>query len=201
MKDDLINRFKNDVMQEQINKDGVNQIGLGAFLLLASMFLMFDNLFLAWLSAVIIPLLSKQLRKKFTYPRIGYVKLQINDRFGITWSQFILTVLIVGILAYFLLTNTEVYPRNSSKLFIPVFLTISLVSLIVGTKTNISKGGKQNLVYVLTFIVPGIALFVFNAPETTFLKILLGLGLLNLIYGIIVLKAFIKKYPVLKDEE
>jgi hypothetical protein len=208
MTDDLITKVHNDVTHEQKNSDGIIQIANGLFLIVFALCRLSVYAGAAWIFFIPIPILVKHLRKRYTYPRIGYAKLKLNDRFGITWSQFIYSVLAFGIFAYFMLTNTEDFPNISNKLFFPTML-VFYIAVIIYAIIYYQRKRKPNLVWLLTSIIWGAAWLLWIAPDSLHFKIndvkyasiILFAGLLNLVYGIKVLRAFIIKYPVLNDDE
>ncbi len=202
----MINKLHDDVISEHNFSDGIYQIENGLILTIFALLNLLNIGASILLFLLIIPLIPKHLRKRFTYPRIGYAKLKDNTPTRIHIQRFIYSVLMLGIFAYFMLTNTDVVPDNSSKLFFPVMLVLFVLSFLWFQVDN--KNRKLNLVYYLTGVLWGATWLLWISPEgwhiristeTAFL-ILLGLGILNLLYGIITLRSFIRKYPVLKDE-
>lgn len=207
MKDDIINKLHDQIEQEHHYSDGIYQIETG---LAVTFFALFNLLGIGGFVLFIlffIYLIGKHLRKRFTFPRIGFAKLKDLSPTRVHVQRFIISVLFIGIFAYFMLTNTEVFPDNSSQLFFPVMLVLYILSFFWSQIDN--KSRKQNLVYHLTWFVWGIAWLLWISPEKWQIRIsieaayliLLVLGLFNLIYGVITLRSFIKQYPVLTDEE
>jgi len=149
MKDDVITRIHEDVVEESKNSDGVYQIANSLYIVIFTFLNLIGIGGGAIVYFIIIPLLVKYLRKKYTYPRIGYAKLKINDRWGITWSQFIYAVLAFGIFSYYMLTTTEVFPNISNKMFFPAILVI-YISGIIYSILYYKKKRKLNLVWFLS---------------------------------------------------
>lgn len=212
MKDDMINKLHNDLTLERNNSDGIYQLFLGLVMFVFGLLGLFDrsdnSIMFLLLFMIMIPIIVTRLRKWITYPRIGYAKIKDITPTWISILRFILILLFLGIISYFELTNTEPIPNNSSKLFFPVMLTIYTVSFVAWFIMYLRKK-RPNLVYFLTFLVTGVAWLLWYSPEKwqikisfeTVLQIMLVLGLVNLIFGIKTLIAFIRQYPVLTDEE
>jgi len=80
MNDDLIKKTQIDVYREQKNRDGIPLIAAGIFLIIISILMAFDKVTFAGIFVIVIPLVIDSLRKRFTYPRIGYVKLPDNNK-------------------------------------------------------------------------------------------------------------------------
>jgi len=104
-------------------EDGVTEIGLGIWLLLIGLFVIFNQI--AFLSIAIIPtIFIVPLKKKFTYPRIGFVKIKTKSIKSI--------IFITGIVAIIMLL-TDAIIMKIKRNYIYALVT-AIVFFIAGMK-------------------------------------------------------------------
>jgi hypothetical protein len=201
MNEDLITKVQKEVAHEQKSRDGIPQIAVGIFMLTAALFLLADKTSFVAIYIVFIPLLIEHLRKKYTYPRVGYAKLRekISRRSGLMW--LILALLIAGTAVFVVVQKVDIAPKVWAKLHNLVIIIIAVIVISLLLYRFIKDRNKALLFYGGFVILMAAVIIVFKLHLETVYQILAGFGIFNLVYGIIVLKAFIKKYPVLKDAE
>jgi MFS family permease len=201
MNEDLITKVQKEVAHEQKSRDGIPQIAVGIFMLTAALFLLADKTSFVAIYIVFIPLLIEHLRKKYTYPRIGYAKLRekISRRSGLMW--LILALLIAGAAVFVVVQKVDIAPKVWAKLHYAVMIIIGVIVLSFMLFRYIRERNKAMLIYgsfILLFVA---SVLTFKLHLETVYQILAGLGIFNLVYGIIVLKKFIREYPILDKEE
>ncbi len=168
-------------------EDGVMEIGLGIWLLLIGLFITFNQI--AFLGVAIIPtIFIVPLKKKFTYPRIGFVKIKTNTKLQTKRLSIILSVGLIGILSsMFFILKPGIMSIKSI-----IFIT-GIVAIIMLLTDAIIMKIKRNYIYAL---VTAIVFFIAGMKWLEFKTILLILGGAAIFDGITMLLKFIKKYPI-----
>jgi hypothetical protein len=201
MNDDLIKKTQIDVYKEQKNKDGIPLIAVGLFLIIVSIFMAIEQLSLVGIFVIFIPIVTEGLRKRYTYPRIGFVKLPESNKGRLTRMWLVFGLLVLG-LVVMLAFNANLIPSGikvNMHLFLMWFIAFVLLSLLAVTYLR-----DKNIIYLWfgAFILFfALAVWLLKLHIDVIKYIILGFGLVNLAWGLISLCSFIKKYPVLKDEE
>lgn len=201
MNDDLIKKTQIDVYKEQKNRDGVPLISAGLFLIFISILMAIDQVYLAGIFVILIPMVTEGLRKRFTYPRIGFVKLPGSKKGRLTRMWLVFGFLVLG-LVIMLATNANLIPASIQKnihLYLMWFIALVLLSLLA--VVYIKEKSITYLWFGVFIVLFALAVWLFKLHIYLVKYILLGFGLVNLGWGLISLCSFIKKYPVLKDEE
>lgn len=201
MKNDLITELEHNVRAEQKWRDGIPQIAVGLFLIIAMELMIGNkgNLFVVFIP--IIPILIEGLRKRFTYPRVGravlYEKFSKRAVLIIVIASVLLLGLMVGILTRFQrpILDTNDRAITWSLLIIPLLLTATIVY-----RSRVEHNSRV-LWYAAFIILLSLAILIFRLHRLTVEYIVMGFGILNVIYGIVALMVFIHRYPVVSDEQ
>lgn len=201
MKNDLIAQLEHKVRAEQKWRDGIPQIAIGFFLIIA-MELMLEgkgNLFVVFIP--LIPVMIEGLRKRLTYPRVGRAILREKFPKRAVLLVIVATVLILGVVVG-LWTRFErpVFDVNNgavawSLLTIPLLLTAAIVY-----RSRVEHNSRI-LWYAAFIILLSLTVVIFRLHRPTVQYIILSFGILNVLYGIVALISFIRKYPVVSDEQ
>ncbi len=201
MQKDLLDQVQNDVRKEQKQQDGVPQIAAG-FFLIATMLLMLrgqGNLMPVFIP--LIPILMEGLRKRFTYPRIGYAELPQPRRQRQLMILVVAGLLVLGLLLFFLSRGKALGQLDVRTLRPGFLIVIGFVVAALLVYRYRKERDSRMLWYLACILLLLAAIFIFHLPRRTVLYIGLGFGILNLVYGIVALIAFIRRYPVLSDEQ
>ncbi len=196
-----IERIEQQV-QRAAHEDGLLEICLGVYLLLLGA-LLAARLSLAWIAPLLAPPLwyaLERAKRRYVYPRIGYVRFGPDkqaDPMGIVGVTVALTLVCVACVAPFILVMGTV--RGASfwlERFVPVF---------VGCLLGIGPywfaqtfGQKRGYVAAALFPVSGIAIPALGIA-TGYAAIgfeCVLVGLLSLVFGVIALARFLRRYSV-----
>jgi hypothetical protein len=200
MNDDLIARTQNEVLQEQKSRDGIPQIALGLFLILTSLLIYLRQESMAGILIIFVPLLTRELRRRFTYPRIGYAKLPDSSTKRHLMSLVVLGFLILGLLLYFLTTRTPMSPQTAKILYFSTMLVIALIIDLLLVFRYLKEKDVTYLLYAAALSLTVVLVWYYHLRIRTVMYIIGGFGLLNLLYGLYALRLFIRNYPVLEED-
>ncbi len=200
MKQDPIARIEREVVQEQTHRDGIPQIVVGIFLVFA-MLSMLDgrsNAFPVFIP--FIPLAIRALRKRFTYPRIGYAQIRESRKGKLLGIWLVLSVLVAGLLAFLIFRGGAHAPLQPVKLHYLMMFAVAF--MIIALSIVFLLRNKHTLViwYAILIAVFILAILVFKPGRHTVHWIVLAFGAAHILYGSISLISFLRKYPVLQDE-
>jgi hypothetical protein len=200
MKDDFIDRIQTDVRNEQSLRDGIPQIAVGLLLILAMMMIHSGNPAFFVVFIPLMPILSEKLRKQFTYPRVGYAKLPDKGKRRAAIVFIFALILALGIGMKVITRNNRELPEISQYVGICFMGTIAVTLAALTIYRYIVEKRVIYLYYGL-FIVPlFLVIWLLHLPKSIVMLIVLAFGLLNFIYGVLALLSFIRKNPVLLDE-
>lgn len=150
--------------------------------------------------------LSKTLRQRFTYPRIGYFKVKTEDpkklipgmllfTFSIIIAFFILLVLFSG-------SDPKVlYDFENWYRFLPIVFGL----IMFGPSLDLVDKTGQRIYYGIGMFSTILGLLIvwmnFQNAKFGFTIYMLLLGSISCIIGFITFIRFIKKYPIIADSE
>jgi len=148
------------------------------------------------------PLLER-LKKRYIYPRIGYVKLRPEkeaDPKGIAMAGIVFVVVLLGSMGLFHLAMGE---ERGWAFWFNYFLPASTgFMLAIGPFwLGETYGVKRGYVFAVLFLLSGIAIPVLGIAsgyEAVGLECLL-VGVISLISGVVMFTRFLRKYPVLAE--
>jgi len=189
-------------MKQQANKlltqDGLMELLMGAMLFISSASFSSTTSYTPFLGMYVIFLnrILEGFRKRFTYPRIGYIKLPDDDSKEIGYGilTFVGTVgilLVVGVyITYGSLSGENIYR------WIPMLVGMILFG---GLHYNYSRtGDKTNYLYLSMVLLGGLAFSIKDFAEAKLgLQLyLLFIGGLFIVAGVVRFIVFTKKYPI-----
>lgn len=201
MNNDLITRIQNQVRSEQKEQDGVSQIALGFFILLTILLVLREKSSLFVIFIPFIPVITEGLRRRFTYPRVGRAILKVNSpqRIILIFIVFMMLVLgIAGLLVSKAISRGDVIRTDYAA------WAITAIGILLVAAVIYRAWADQNwriLVYALFVMLLAAAIIIRHPRRITVEYIILGFGVLNIMYGIMSLSVFAKKYPVVRDEQ
>ncbi len=199
MKDELIEQAREQVTQDLKFRDGIPRIATGVFLIVSMLMALAGNVNTFVVFIPIIPVLVESMRKRYTYPRVGYAKIREGqNRKGIL---IVLAVaLVIGLIVALMsrgLLGFELPSR--AQVYGPLSIAVALPVVLIGFAIFARR--KQMMSSSVIILVIFLLLVILLKPgRHTVFHIVLAFGVLNLIIGIIELRKFIRDYPVIPDE-
>jgi len=190
-------------VEQSVFQDGLMEIMLGIFLLVVSASFATSAISIPFISMFTIflgkPILER-LKKRYIYPRIGYVKLRPEkeaDPKGIVVAGIVYVVILLGSMGVFHLTMGE---ERGWAFWFNYFLPASTgFMLAIGPFwLGETYGVKRGYVFAALFLLSGIAIPVLGIAsgyEAVGLECLL-VGMVSLISGVIMFTRFLRKYPL-----
>ena len=148
-----------------------------------------------------IPLLEK-LRRKVTYPRIGYVKVRQDEpsRPGMAVLFFVMAILVVVPLAWVLIpSDNPIY--DILWRYSPIVFGVMMIlpSFFLVEKTGDRRYYALGLLTVTTGLI--VALLEFEFPRAGPVLYLRGWGVAIILVGLTTFIRFIRKYPIIDPDE
>jgi hypothetical protein len=140
------------------------------------------------------------MRKRFTYPRIGYVKLIQDKPKEVLGGIFLITLIVIVVMAVVFLLFGDVRNFNLWMKWLPVWGGIVLAGMFS------SFGSKSGCIryYVFAFwsLISGFVLSIlhFEEVETGTLLYFLIMGCLLIPWGLITFIRFLRKYSKQAEE-
>jgi hypothetical protein len=185
-----------------INQDGLSELSMGiVFLCMAAflyvyVFLNEEVTMYIILPAILIGPLLQRMRKKYTYPRVGYADLRSQKRRTIVLILLI-AFLLLGIYFFINYNKLDLTGDFFSHilLFIGLFLSAVYIYRVVRYKIN------RFIIYTVVALLSLIGAHLF--PMRGMLRVLIMftcLSLFQIPIGLIIFSKFLRKYPVLQDE-
>ena len=150
--------------------------------------------------------ISKALRSRFTYPRIGYFKVKSDDLKKVFPGMLLFTsgIIIAFLILLIIFSNgdTEViYNYENWYRFLPIVFGL----IMFGPSLDLVDKTGQRIYYSIGMFssILGLIIASINFQNSKFgLTIyLVLLGSISLIIGFITFVRFIKKYPIITDSE
>lgn len=186
-----------------LSQDGLMEILMGAIFFVSSASFTTKGAFVPFLPLYIIFMkdIVEAFRKKFTYPRVGYVKVPDEEssdvgRGILTYVGVLMLVLVGGIyLVYGGITTSAMYG------WMPVGIGLFLSGAF---QYNFSKtGDRMNWLYIATAVLGGISFSLrdFADAKEGLQLYLLFISVFFFIAGVIRFFAFRRNHPVLEEPE
>ena len=181
-------------------QDGLAEILLGILLIVAGVLLSRDLPFgfVPLLFIIVIAFLYEKIRKRFTYPRIGRVKLHEDEpkrtAGGIFLYMFIVAVcMAVAMFVIFREITSHLIYRS-----LPIFFALMLLGAM--TYSHGKSGSKRYYVYAAIALVsaPLFSLIDFGSKLAGLGYYLLFIGSLFTVIGLVIFVRFLRKYPPLE---
>ena len=186
-----------------LTKDGLTEFLMGAILFVSSTSFSGTSIFVPFLGLYVVFMKSiiEGFRKRFTYPRIGYVKLPDEDRKEI--GVGILTFMGVIMLALAVIVYL-IYGRISGDLvykWIPLLIGLIFFG---GLQYSYSKSGDRvTLVYIAISVLAGLvfSLMDFSNPKDGPRIYMLLMSAVFIVSGVLRFYTFTRDNPVMIVED
>ena len=190
-------------VHQSVFQDGLTEIMMGGFLLVLSALFAISIKWILLISLLVIflgnPLLERA-KKRYIYPRIGYVKLRPEkeaDPKGIAVAAIVFVVILLSSIALFNLTMGK--DRGLAfwfKYFLPgsTGFMLAIGPFWLGETYGVRRG----YVFAALFLLSGIVIPVLGIAsgyEAIGFECLL-VGVISLISGVIMFTRFLRKYPI-----
>lgn len=183
-------------------KDGITEIFLGILLLVAGILLSKDLPFVFFpvLFIILVKPVNDIVKKKFTYPRIGCVKVREDSGWetakGIFTYMFIVAIIMaVAMFVLFGGITADIIYRS-----VPIFLAIMLLGAMAYSH---GKSGSQRFyAYAALALLsaPIFSIIDFGAKMANTGYYLIFMGSMFTVIGLAIFIRFLRKYPLLKEE-
>jgi uncharacterized membrane protein YedE/YeeE len=185
------------------NQDGLTEFWMG-LMIMAIGILLANIVFVSYIALIIIfqVAATERIKEKYTYPRIGMVKLKDEPEIpsGVAWIAFAL-IMIVALTAAIASTWIDYEIVHFIAAWAP--LLIGIVFMKPAAYLVERSGLKRYYGFGLATLVLGVLLFLLPFPHTAERMsafMFLSGGILTLA-GVTSMVRFIRKYPVLEMED
>jgi hypothetical protein len=182
------------------NQDGLTEFWMG-LMIMAIGIVLANSIFVTYIALIIVFQVSvtERIKEKYTYPRIGMVKLKDEKEIpsGVAWIAFAI-IMIVALSAAFISTRADYEIVHLIAAWAP--LLIGIVFLQPAAYLVERSGLKRYYGFGLTTLVLGVLLFLLpflHPAERMSAFMFLSGGILTLA-GVTSMVRFIRKYPVLE---
>ena len=200
MKDDLIDQVQKDVIAEQKYSDGITQIVAGLFLMLAMLFSRQGQSTILVVFIPLVPILIEALRKRFTYPRVGYAKPREQTKARLAGMWIVLALLIAGLVAYFTLRGKTLSQEQSRQFYLLTMYGVAGIVIVLALLMSLVGKRRDFIWFALIAVVFVVGGRYFVNDRFLIFAVVAAIGALLFIQGVWRLIRFMKKYPVLSDE-
>jgi hypothetical protein len=185
------------------NQDGLTEFWMGLMILAMGMLLV-NRSFVVYVGLIIIfhVAVTERIKEKYTYPRIGVVKLQDESELpqGVSWIPF--AILIFVALSTSIISI--IYEHEIVNLIAHWAPLIAGVGFIQPATYLVERSGlKRYYGFGLATLVLGALAFLvpFPHPAERMSLFLLASGGILVLAGITSMLRFIRKYPILESED
>jgi hypothetical protein len=185
------------------NQDGLTEFWMGLMILAMGMILV-HTAYVPYIALIIIfqVAATERIKEKYTYPRIGVVKLHDESELpkGVGWIAFAI-LMIVAIAATFISTHVDheivLLIATWAPLLVGIIFLQPSAYLVErsGLKRYYGIGVVILLIGVLFMLLP------FAHPSDRMALFLVSSGGVFALAGIVSMMRFIRKYPVLDSED
>ncbi len=200
MPKDLLNEVRKDIETTHKHRDGIPQIAIGVFLIIAMGQLAVRNSPIMVAFIGIIPMIIEAMRKRITYPRIGYAKLREPSKLRQITSILVALIIALLIIGFVVFGHKPTSPQQSMLVRTIAVILIGLAMASIAVVRYIRERNIDSI-WEFAFVIALLALVIMGRmSKDNLIYVVYGFGLFNLAVGIIRLYRFVKKYPVIKDE-
>jgi len=194
-------------VHQSVFQDGLMEIMMGGFLLVVGASLAMDMKWGVLLISLLVIFLGNPLleraKKRYVYPRIGYVKLRPEkeaDPKGIVVAAIVFVVILLGSGLFTLAIGKDRGWAFWFKYFLPgsTGFMLAIGPFWLGETYGVRRG----YVFAVLFLLSGIAIPVLGIAsgyEAVGLECLV-VGVISLISGVIMFTRFLRKYPLPTEE-
>lgn len=186
-----------------VNQDGLTEILMG-LMLLAVAFLLADNISVVYVALLTVfqGAMIERFRERYTYPRIGRVKLleDIEQPYGPLWAVFGV-IMLVALSSVILSVRVENEILYLIATLAPLVMGIGLMQPFVFLVQRSGLRAYYGLGTIVVLLSALLDLVEFPLPVDRMVVFLLSVGGLLCLTGLASLLYFIHKYPILDEED
>lgn len=191
MKDNELKKMERNLLLRYF-EDGLVDIYIGYILVVFGAFILLDIASLTGAFAALGFFIPKILKNRYTYPRRGYIKLK-NERRSYV-GYILLGVFLLAVFIFFLFSS------NTSNWMVEILKDNMLI--VVATIWSGALALVALVMRVTRFYVYAVGIF-FTILMTIWVGSmglnLLVLGLLIILSGVLILRQFIRRYPIIQE--
>jgi len=183
-------------------QDGLIEVSLGILLVVLGLLLSIEFTigFIVVFFIIFMNPLLEVVRKKFTYPRIGRVKVHEDEPKKTVGGIFLYMIVVAAIMgvAMFVIFG-EINAENIYR-SLPIFFSIMILGAML---YSYGKSGSQRFYVYATLALVTAPVFSFINFEGRLANLgyyLLFIGFIFLIIGLIIFIRFLRKYPLQREE-
>ena len=182
-------------------QDGLETVMIGVILLGTST--MFFSSSTSIFFTTIFPLILARpiieaVRRRYTYPRTGYVKVQADDGKKTARGIFLFMAVVVAVMvvALYVIFGSGLWPPYVFYQAVPAFVGAMLLGAMIYTKSK--SGDPRYHLYGLIALAGGIAFSIHRfAPVKNGITLyLLFIGGVFLIFGLVQFATFLREHPL-----
>lgn len=181
-------------------QDGLAEIFLGLLLVVAGVLLSRDLPFgfFPLLFIILVKPLNDRIKKKFTYPRIGKVKLHEDEPKKTVVGIFLYMFVVAAIMAVAMFVIFREITSNLIYRSSPIFFALMLLGAMVYSHGK--SGSKRFYVYAAIALVsaPIFSIVDFGSKLAGLGYYLLFTGSIFTVIGLAIFMRFLQKYPTLR---
>jgi hypothetical protein len=184
---------------QQIYQDGLMEICMGILLVImagAVLRPIFSSLVIFVI--IFIPIFLKRFRLHYTYPRVGFAKLNNPEDYRLMVIISVGSLLTIVII---LLLRNQITNFYAWLAWIPFFIASLICGLLIGYA--LKSGAKRYYIYAILSLLSGLVSSIISVLssdvtfwETAFVYNFFSFGVIILIHGIILFRLFLKKNPI-----
>ncbi len=196
MKDSNLEGINSQITHEMLHSDGISEIVVSLLFIIIGWSFTYDAIKIPIFAIPFIPMLIRSLRRKITWPRLGYAKVKVK---GKAILMFIPAIILIFGLAGFLLSK-----NSGQAIQDQVFSIMSGIILILlfGFLLYRAKEEHSRLYLFIAFLLLSFCVMLyFHVPKPIIGLIMITIAFFGLCSGVYKMYNFLKKYPVLKEDE
>lgn len=185
------------------NQDGLTEFWMG-LMIMAMGIMLANTVFVTYIALIIVfqVAVTERIKEKYTYPRIGVVKLKDESELpsGVAWIAFAI-IMIVAVSASVISTRADYEIVHLIAAWAP--LVVGIVFLKPAVYLVERSGLKRYYGFGLATLILGVLFFLLPFPhpaERMSAFMFLSGGILALA-GVTSMVHFIRKYPILEMED
>ena len=183
-------------------QDGLLEIFGGLMLMMTVIFMERPyTVALAYMFAFVVgPKLLERIKRKTTYPRIGYVAMKKTKRGGFDWTGLVFILSMIVLYVVVVLLTGDPSDRAQWMRWTPTLMAAILLGMFIHLVT---VSGQKYYYVLATIALTGaiiLAFFDFDYRYAWMIIFSVGLGGMFFLTGLIKLIVFINKYPKVHRE-
>lgn len=181
-------------------QDGLEIIMIGVVLLGTSVYYLSSvSIFFTTIFPLIMALpIIEAVRRRYTYPRTGFVKVQADDAKTTAGGIFLYGVVVVAVIAValYIIFGSGLWPPYIFYQVVPAFVGAMLLGAMIYTRSK--SGDPRYHAYGLIALAGGIAFSIhrFAPVHNGITFYLLFIGGAFLVFGLVQFAAFLREHPL-----